>query len=86
MYKLNKIRGHIKMQEFQELKLIRFLAEENGMDVPNPNRLKDIERALRRVQENIKMWKSKLSAFENAAPREPSRPAINDGPHQPLIG
>lgn len=86
MYKLNKIRGHIKMQEFQELKLIRFLAEENAMDVPNPNRLKDIERALRRVQENIKMWREKLATFENMEPRPPSRPAVNDGPDRPLIG
>lgn len=86
MYKLNKIRGHIKMQEFQELKLTRFLAEENAMDVPNPNRLKDIERALRRVQENIKMWRGKLEAFENMDPRSPTRPAINDGPDRPLIG
>ena len=86
MYKLNKIRGHVKMQEFQELKLTRFLAEENTNAVPNPTRIKDIERALRRVQENIKMWKTKLEAFENMGPREPSRPAIGDGPDKPLIG
>jgi len=86
MYKLNKIRGHVKMQEFQELKLTRFLAEENALAVPNPTRVKDIERALRRVQENIKMWNDKLAAFENALPRTPSRPAINSGPTNPLIG
>lgn len=86
MYKLNKIRAHIKMQEFQELKLTRFLAEENAMDVPNPSRLKDIERALHRVQENIKMWREKLETFENMSPRDSSRPATNDGPDRPLIG
>lgn len=86
MFKLNKIRGHIKMQEFQKLKLERFLAEENALPVPNPTRLKDIGRALHRVTENIKMWEGKLSAFENATPKDPSRPATNDGPDRPLIG
>lgn len=86
MYKLNKIRGHVKMQEFQELKLSRFLAEENAQVVPNMARVRDIERALRRVQENIKMWNEKLKAFENAAPRPAVRPAVNDEPGKPLIG
>lgn len=63
MFKLNKIRGYIKMQEFQEIKLIKFLAEENSCDIPNPTRLKDIERALHRVQENIKLWTKKLAVF-----------------------
>lgn len=86
VYKLNKIHGHIKMQELQQLKLSRYLNEAKAMPVPDPDRIRDIERALKRVTENINMWKSKLSAFENAPPREPSRPAINDGPNQPLIG
>jgi hypothetical protein len=86
VYKLNKIHGHIKMQELQQLKLSRYLNEANAMPVPDPDRIRDIERALKRVTENINMWKSKLSAFENAPPKEPSRPAINDGPNQPLIG
>lgn len=72
MYKLNKIRGHIKMQEFQKLKLERFLAEEKALSVPNPTRLKDIERALHRVVENIRMWEEKLSAFEKLPPYQPS--------------
>ena len=86
MYKLNKIQGHIKMQELQQLKLTRYLNEANAMEVPDTARIKDIERALRRVTENINMWKEKLKAFENASPREPSRPAITDGPDRPLIG
>lgn len=86
MYKLNKIQGHIKMQELQQLKLTRYLNEANAMEVPDTARIKDIERALRRVTENINMWKEKLKAFENAPPREPSRPAITDGPDRPLIG
>lgn len=71
MYKLNKIRGHIKMQEFQKLKLERFLSEENAQAVPNPGRIKDIERALHRVVENIKMWEGKLAAFEQLPPYQP---------------
>jgi len=86
MFNLNKIRGHIKMQKLHELKLTRYRAEENRKDAPNPTRLKDIDRALTRVTENIKMWEDKLSAFENAPPRPPERPAINSGPDQPLIG
>lgn len=86
MYKLNKIRGHIKMQEFQQLKLTRYLNEAKSMDIPDEVRIKDIERALRRVTDNINMWKEKLAAFENAPPRDQSRPAINDGPDRPLIG
>ena len=86
MYKVNKIQGHIKMQELQQLKLTRYLNEANAMEVPDTARIKDIERALRRVTENINMWKEKLKAFENAPPREPSRPAITDGPDRPLIG
>lgn len=86
MYKLNKIQGHIKMLEFQQLKLTRYLSEAKAMDIPDEARIKDIERALKRVNDNINMWKEKLSAFENAPPREPSRPAVNDGPDRPLIG
>lgn len=86
MYKLNKIQGHIKMQELQQLKLTRYLNEAKAMDVPDESRIRDIERALKRVTENINMWKAKLTAFENAPPREPSRSAVNDGPDRPLIG
>lgn len=86
MYKLNKIRGHIKMLEFQELKLTRYLAEENAKPKVDPARVQDITRALHRVTEGIKMWKHKISAFEEAPPRPPERPAINSGPDVPLIG
>lgn len=86
MFALNKIRGHIKMQELRQLKLTRFLEEENSLPVPNAQRVKDIQRALHRVNENIKLWSEKLDAIENAPARQLPRPAINDGPDQPLIG
>lgn len=86
MFKLNKIQGHIKMQELQQLKLTRYLDEAKAMEIPDQNRIKDIERALRRVTENINMWKERLIAFQNAPAKEPSRPAVNDGPDRPLIG
>jgi len=86
LYKLNKIRAHIKLQQLQELKLTRYLEQENKNVFPDSVRVKDINRALKRVTENIKMWESKLEAFENAPPREPTRPAISDNPDQPLIG
>jgi len=83
MHKLNKIRAHIKMLEFQELKLTRYLAEANSQDL---KRVQDIRRALTRVQHNIELWQTKLTAFETAVPRPVSRPAVNDGPDRPLIG
>jgi hypothetical protein len=86
MYKLNKIRGHIKMLELQELKLTRYLAEENSREVVNPSRVQDITRALKRVTENINMWREKISAFEVAPPRPPERPPIISGPDVPWIG
>lgn len=86
MYNINKIRAHIKRQEFQKLKLTRYLNEANAHPVPDPTRIKDIERALNRAIEQINNLESKVAAFENAPPREPSRPAINDGPDRPLIG
>jgi hypothetical protein len=86
MFKLNKIRAHIKMLELQQLKLTRYLTEANNAPVPNPLRIKDVSRALKRVTDNIEMWNAKLTAFENAPPRTPSRPAIGDSPDRPLIG
>ena len=87
MFKLNKIRGHIKMLELQQLKLTRYLAESTNIPVPNPERIKDINRALKRVTDNINMWKEKLSAFEVAPPRIPTRTSVlDDDPNKPLIG
>lgn len=86
MFNLNKIQGHIKMQEFQQLKLSRYLAEEQAQPVPRPQRVKDIERALHRVTENINMWKAKLEAISKAPPRPLERPSIHSGPDVPLIG
>lgn len=86
MYNLNKIHAHIKRQQLQELKLTRYLDQEKSRDFPDSMRIADINRALTRVTENIKMWEKKLEAVKNAPPRPPSRPAINDGPDVPLIG
>ena len=63
MFKLNKIRGHIKMLEFQQLKLTRYLAETQAKTPIDDNRVKDINRALKRVTDNIAMWNNKISAF-----------------------
>jgi len=87
MFKLNKIRAHIKMLELQELKLSRYLTEAKSYDFPDSNRIKDINRALKRVQDNIAMWNEKLKSFEVAPPREPTRPSMLDNdPDLPLIG
>ena len=86
MFKLNKIHAHIKIQKLQELKLTRYKEEELRREVPNPVRIKDIERALHRVTENIKMWEEKIKLFQNAPPREPTRPPMLNGPDEPLIG
>lgn len=66
------------MLELQQLKLSRYLNEENAKVAPDPERIADIERAHKRVTDNINMWKDKLAAFESAPPREPERPSIID--------
>jgi hypothetical protein len=87
MFNLNKIRGHIKMLEFEKLKLTRYQEEATRMDVRNPKREADIERALRRVQGGIDMWTQKLEAITAAPPRPTDRPAIgSDDPNRPLVG
>ena len=75
------------MLEFQQLKLTRYLAETERDNPTNLTRLKDINRALKRVTDNINLWKSKIAAFEVAPPRPESRPAVgDDDPTKPLIG
>ena len=87
MFNLNKIHGHIKMLKFQELKLSRYLNEENARDVVNPERIKDITRAHKRVSDNIAMWETKLAAITNAPARPPERHAVgHDDPNKPLVG
>jgi hypothetical protein len=87
MYNLNKIRGHIKMLEFEKLKLTRYQDEAGRLEPRNPKREADIDRALRRVQGGLDMWTNKLEAITNAPPRTPDRPAIgSDDPSRPLIG
>lgn len=87
MFNLNKIRGHIKMLEFEQLKLTRYADEAQRMEVRNPKREADIDRALRRVNGAIDMWTKKLDAITNAPARPPERPAIgSDDPLKPYIG
>jgi hypothetical protein len=87
MFNLNKIRGHIKMLEFEHLKLTRYQAEAVRMTDRNPKREADIERALRRVQGGIDMWTAKLEAITQAPPRPADRPPIgSDDPNRPLVG
>jgi len=88
MHKIQKIRGHLKMLEFQQLKLERFLKEEIETPmVSSPNRKADIERALKRVNEQIALWKHKLELFENLPIKIPSRGSVLDNdPGRPLIG
>jgi hypothetical protein len=87
MFNLNKIRGHIKMLEFERLKLTRYQEEATRMETRNPKREADIERALRRVQGGIDQWTQKLEAITQAPPRPADRPAVgSDDPNRPLIG
>jgi hypothetical protein len=87
MFNLNKIRGHIKMLEFEKLKLTRYQEEATRLDPRNTKREADIERALRRVQGGIDMWTAKLEAITAAPPRPADRGAIgSDDPNRPLVG
>jgi hypothetical protein len=86
MFNLNKIRGHIKVLEFQKRKLELYLAEVQKSHPEDLQRLQDIERSLRRVTEGLDNWSNKLAQFESAPPAQPSRPSVIDGPDRPLIG
>jgi hypothetical protein len=87
MFNLNKIRGHIKMLEFEKLKLTRYQEEAVRLEPRNTKREADIERALRRVQGGIDMWTQKLEAITAAPPRPADRGAIgSDDPNRPLVG
>jgi hypothetical protein len=86
MYKLNKIRAHIQMLEFEQRKLNMYLNEEEAKPKRDDQRIKDIMRALRRVTDNIGMWNAKITAFENATPDAPPRDPIDgSGLGGPLI-
>ena len=87
MFNLNKIRGHIKMLELQQLKLSRYLNEANAKEVVDPKRIQDITRAHKRVTDNINMWNTKLEALSKAPARPEERKAVgSDDPNKPLIG
>jgi hypothetical protein len=85
MYKLNKIRAHIQMLEFEQKKLNMYLNEEEAKPSRDDQRVKDIMRALRRVTDNISMWNDKISAFENAEPEAAPRDSISNGLGGPLV-
>jgi hypothetical protein len=87
MFNLNKIRGHIKMLEFEKMKLTRYAEEAEKMEKRNEKREADIQRALRRVSGSLDIWQGKLEALTAAPPRPPERPAIGaDDPLKPYIG
>lgn len=86
MYNINKIRAHIKMLKFQELKLSRYLEEEEAKNPKNDSKIRDIARAHKRVTDNIKQWNHKLEQIEAMPARVPSRGSVIDGPDRPLIG
>jgi hypothetical protein len=87
MFNLNKISGHIKMLEFEELKLSRYAEEAEKMEKRNDKREADIQRALRRVRGSLEIYRNKLEAVTQAPARPPERPAIgSDDPLKPYIG
>jgi hypothetical protein len=66
MFNINKIRAHIKMLEFQEIKLIRYLAEVDASAMPTrEEKMNDINRSLKRVQDGLVLWRGKASTIEN---------------------
>lgn len=87
MFNINKIRAHIKALDFQELKLSRYLKEQQAMTVPDGKRIQDIERSLKRVTDKRDYWQAKISAIESQPPRAPDRGSVLDSdPNRPLIG
>lgn len=60
MFNINKIRAHIKMLEFQEIKLVKYLAETEASSLPTrEEKIRDIQRSLKRVQDGLVLWRSK---------------------------
>lgn len=89
MFNLNKIRGHIKMLDFEKLKLTRYADEATRQTPRNPKREADIARALRRVEAGIDMWTKKLEAIDKASQKpqvETRNTPLHHGPNDPLIG
>lgn len=65
MFNINKIRAHIKMLEFQELKLERYLAETENSSLPTKDeKIRDINRSLKRVKDGLAHWRGKAEAIE----------------------
>ena len=87
MFNINKIKGHIKMLEFEQLKLTRYAEEATRFEKRDPKREADIQRALTRVTNGIAMWNAKLGAFADAKPEAPVRNTpINQDGNTPYIG
>lgn len=87
MFNINKIKGHIKMLEFEQLKLTRYAEEATRFEKRDPKREADIQRALTRVNNNIDLWTKKLGAFADAPPEKPVRNnSISHDQGGPLIG
>ncbi len=64
MFNINKIRAHIKMLEFQELKLERYLTETENSSLPTrEEKIRDINRSLKRVRDGLAHWRSKEQAI-----------------------
>lgn len=73
------------MLEFQELKLSRYLKEEETKIPQNDAKIRDITRAHKRVTENITMWNEKLKNIQEMPAKTPSRGSVIDGPDRPFI-
>jgi hypothetical protein len=66
MFNINKIRAHIKMLEFQEIKLVKYLAETEASSLPTrEEKIRDIQRSLKRVQDGLTLWRSKEDMIIN---------------------
>ena len=86
MFQLNKIRAHIKLLENQKLKLSMYLQETIARTPKDESRIKDINRSLKRVNDNISQWVTKLEKFESAPADPPARKRTTQDLGGPLIG
>ena len=85
MFQINKIRAQIKLLENQKLKLTSYLQETEKNNPRDSQRIKDIQRALKRVNDNLAHWEQRVNNFENA-PQDPKpRPRRTQDLGGPLI-
>ena len=85
MFKINKIQAQVVLLERKKLKFEMYLKETQAASPKNPEKEAEIERAIRKVDEQIKTWKEKVEMVKNQAARQMPRPPMTDDLGGPYV-